>query len=246
MEKKGKQNADHQYTYGYGRYSVIGSVIMAITLIIGAIFIIINAIVRISNPTPINYNGMIIFAIIGIIINSAAVFITSAGKSLNQKAVKLHMLEDAIGWIIVLIGAVIMRFTDIVFIDSVLSVGMAIFILIYAIKNLKQSTMLLLEKIPENISLKVITDAIMDLDGVLDIHHIHIWSIDGINHCATMHIIAENCHAKIKNDVRNILKIYHIDDVTIEVESIEENCGYMEHFINQNRYHCHHAHTHHH
>ena len=122
LEVKSNKKPDNNYTYGYIRYSVLGSVITTLILLMGSIFVIYNAIVRIFNPVEINYNGMIIFAILGVVINFFAAYFTKEGYSLNQKAVNLHMLEDVLGWAVVLIGAIVMKFTNIIIIDSILSI----------------------------------------------------------------------------------------------------------------------------
>ena len=109
LEKKSKKKPDNKYTYGYTRYSILGAIITNSILITGSILVIINAVERIINPTEINYDGMIIFAVFGVIINFFAAQFTKEGDSLNQKAVNLHMLEDVLGWIVVLIGAIVIQ-----------------------------------------------------------------------------------------------------------------------------------------
>ena len=116
LEKKSKKRPDNVYTNGYLRFSVLGGLITTIILLIGSILVIVNSIRRFFNPIEINYDGMLIFAVIGVIINFIAAIVTKEGDSINQKAVNLHMLEDVLGWIVVLVGAVIMKFTDFVFI----------------------------------------------------------------------------------------------------------------------------------
>ena len=128
LEKRSKKQPDEKYTYGYARYSIIGGFITTLILLIGSAFVIYNAIIRIINPVEINYNGMIVFAVVGVIVNFSAAFFTREGDSLNQKAVNLHMLEDVLGWIVVLVGAVVMRFTDFSLIDPIMSVGVSLFI----------------------------------------------------------------------------------------------------------------------
>ena len=151
LEKKSKKKADNKYTYGYVRYSVLGGVITTVILMIGSIFVIYNAIQRLFNPVSINYSGMLIFALIGVILNTLAALITKDGNSINQHAVNLHMLEDAFGWIVVFVGAIIMKFTDISVIDPIMSIGVAIFILINTLKNLKVVLDIFLEKTPTEI-----------------------------------------------------------------------------------------------
>ena len=133
LEKKSKKQPDEIYTYGYKRFSVMGSLITTVVLLFGSIAVIYNSVIRIFNPVEIDYGGMIVFAIIGVIVNFIAAWFTKEGDSLNQKAVNLHMAEDVLGWVVVLIGAIVMQFTDFVIIDSIMSVVVAIFILINAL-----------------------------------------------------------------------------------------------------------------
>ena len=109
LEKKSKKEPDNIYTYGYIRYSILGALITTVILITGSIFVIINALIRLFNPVTINYDGMLILSIIGIIFNLLAAYMTKEGDSLNQKSVNLHMLEDVFGWIVVLIGSLLIK-----------------------------------------------------------------------------------------------------------------------------------------
>lgn len=224
LEKKSKKQPDATYTYGYARYSVIGSVITTLILLFGSVMVIVNAIGRIINPVEINYNGMIIFAVIGVIVNFGAAYLTKEGDSLNQKAVNLHMLEDVLGWVVVLIGAVVMRFTDISVIDPVMSVAVAVFILVNAIRNLKEVLDLFLEKAPHGISVEEIKEHVSEIEGVLDVHHIHIWSMDGHNNYATMHVVTEEEPHSIKHKIRDELQEHGIAHVTLELEGKDEGC----------------------
>lgn len=246
LEKKSKKQPDDIYTYGYARFSVIGSVVTTLILLFGSVMVIYNAVLRIFNPVQINYNGMIVFAIVGVVINFVAAYFTKDGDSLNQKAVNLHMLEDVLGWIVVFIGAIVMRFTDIAIIDSVMSFAVAAFILMNAIKNLKEVLDLFLEKIPHNISIEEIKEHITEIDGVNGVHHIHIWSMDGHHNYATMHIVAdENSHI-IKDKIREELKEHGIGHVTLEFESPTDHCHEEYCHIEFNNSHSHSHHHHHH
>jgi len=245
IEKKSKQKPDDVYTYGYSRYSVIGSVITTLILLFGSAVVIYNAVNRIINPVHINYNGMIIFAVVGVLVNFLAAFFTREGDSLNQKAVNLHMLEDVLGWIVVLIGAIVMRFTDISIIDPILSVGVAIFIFINAIKNLKEALDLFLEKIPNDIDIREIKEHLINIDGISDVHHIHIWSLDGQNNFATMHIVTNEDSKSIKTEIREELAEHGISHVTLELEKEGEHCHDTECNINTNIQSCSHHHHHH-
>ena len=242
LEKKSKKKPDNKYTYGYARYSVIGSLITTIILIIGSILVVLSSIKRIINPVNINYNGMIIFAVIGVIVNFLAAYFTKSGNSLNQKAVNLHMLEDVLGWIVVLVGAIIMGFTDIKIIDPILSILVALFIFINALKNLKLIVDLFLEKTPKGINIDEIKEHILKIKGVKDVHHIHVWSLDGYNNYATIHIVSNDKNNDIKKLVKEELKEKGINHTTIEFEKIGEECCEEECEVNVDSKIAHHHH----
>ena len=217
LERKSRQKPDNTHTYGYLRYSVVGSVLTTMILLIGSIMVIFNAVEKIKNPGEINYNGMLIFAVIGVAVNFLAAYFTREGDSLNQKAVNLHMLEDVLGWAVVLVGALVMKFTDFALIDPLMSIGVAVFILINALKNLKEALDLFLEKTPKDIVLDEIESHIMSIDGVEDVHHIHIWSLDGHSNFATMHIVTNEDSHLIKDKVREELMEHGIAHSTLEL-----------------------------
>ena len=245
LEKKSKKKPDDKYTYGYIRYSVIGSTITTIILILGSLFVIYNAIKRIINPVDINYNGMITFAVVGVVVNFLAAYFTKDGHSLNQKSVNLHMLEDVLGWAVVLIGAIIMRFTDIRIIDPILSILVALFIFKNAVSNFKSILDLFLEKTPNGISISELKEHLLKREGIKNVHHVHIWSIDGYNNYATMHIVVNGDTKKIKKLVKEELKEHDISHTTIEIEDSDEICEDETCKIDTEHQHSHHHHHHH-
>lgn len=243
LEKKSTKSPDSTHTYGYLRYSVLGSVITTVFLLVGSCLIIINSIKRILNPIEVNYNGMIIFAVIGAIVNLIAASVTHSGDSLNEKAVNLHMLEDVLGWIVVLIGAVVMKFTDISLLDPLLSIGVAVFILINAVKNLGEVLDIFLEKTPHNIRVDEIKNELMQIEGVLDAHHIHISSIDGTQNIATLHIVTNGDFKDIKHKVKHKMEHFGIGHTTVELETEDEHCH--DTVCSPKSVHHHHHHHHH-
>ncbi len=242
LEKKSKKKPDDVYTYGYARYSVIGSVITTLILLFGSLAVIYNAVIRLFAPVKINYNGMIIFAVVGVAVNYTAAFFTREGDSLNQKAVNLHMLEDVLGWTVVLVGAVIMRFTDISLLDPIMSISLAAFIFINAVKNLKEALDLFLEKTPHGIAVSEIKDHIIEIDGVIGVHHIHTWSLDGHNNFATMHIVTNDDAHTIKEKIREELSEHGISHATLEIENEGEECRFESCVINTEHHTGHHHH----
>ena len=227
LEKKSKKKADNKYTYGYIRYSVLGGVITTTILLVGSILVIIGACKRLINPVEVNYSGMIIFALFGVILNFIAAYVTREGDSINQRSVNLHMLEDVLGWIVVLVGAIIMNFTDISIIDPIMSIGVSTYILFHSLKNFKIILDLFLEKTPKDIDIDELKEHLIKIDGVEDIHHIHVWSIDGYHNYATMHIVTKSKDiAHIKKEIREELNEHNIGHSILETE--DEVCDEIE------------------
>lgn len=249
LEKKSKKQPDKKYTYGYARYSVLGGLITSLILLLGSCLVIYNAVLRIIDPTEINYDGMIVFAVVGVAINLCAAIFTREGGSINQRAVNLHMIEDVLGWIVVLIGAVVMRFTDIAMIDPIMSIGVALFIFVNVLRGFKDIFDLFLEKAPSDIDLDEIKEHLRAIDGVIDVHHVHIWSMDGQANYATMHVVCYGDAHEIKECVREELSEHGISHATLELEAVGEHCHETECHVEHNNcghHHHHHHHGHHH
>lgn len=246
LERKSKQKPNSRYTFGYGRFSVLGSLITTLILLLGSVLMIYHAIGRIIVPTQINYSGMILFSIIGVAVNLTAAIITHSGTSLNQKAVNLHMLEDVLGWFVVLIGSVAMRFTNYAILDPLISICVSLFILVHAIRNFKQTMELFLEKVPHGIDVSTIKDQLLTIEGIEDVHHIHLWSLDGENISVTMHIVTECDPVPMKNQIRSKLRVLGITHSTLELETTNEKCKdklcHPTHAACSP--HCHHGHSH--
>ena len=244
LERKSKKQPDNSYTYGYARFSVLGGVITSLILLLGSGLVIYNAVIRLAAPQPVNYDGMVVFAVVGVCVNFAAAYVTHDGPSLNQKAVNLHMLEDVLGWVVVLVGAVVMRLTDWWFLDPVLSIGVAVFIFVNGAKNLKEAADLFLEKTPCGTDVQELKEHLCEIQGVLDVHHIHIRSLDGQRNYATMHIVTNEDAQQMKQAVRQELKEHGIGHVTLELEREEELCE--ETLCRLEEAECDHHHHHHH
>ena len=242
LERKSRQQADDRYTYGYLRFSVLGSLITTLILVFGSVAVIANAIDRIIHPAPVRYDGMILFAVVGLCVNAGAALMTHGGHSLNQKAVNLHMLEDVLGWAVVLAGAVVMRFTHFTLLDPLLSIAVAVYILLHAGSNMRQIADLFLQRTPREIDLSHLRQHLMTLPDIRDVHHIHIWSIDGENHCATMHIVADV--PTVKEAVRAELAEHGIVHSVLELEVPGEVCvaPHCHMHPREDTGHCHHHH----
>lgn len=243
FERKSRKQPDDKYTYGYARYSVLGGVITVLILILGSGIVVYNAVHRLVNPVAVDYNGMLILAAVGLVVNLIAAYFTHGGGSINQKAVNLHMLEDALGWIVILFGAAMIRFTEFYLLDPILSILVAAFILFHAFKNLKEILDIFLLKTPKNVNFERLKTHILSVDGVVDAHHIHLWTIDGDRIYATAHIVAKEYSKAIKTAVKEEFQEHGIEHVTLEMEVEGEECLDKECRVEG---HCKHHHCHHH
>ena len=222
LERRSVRRPDARHSYGYRRYSVLGSLITTVILLVGSALVIISSVTRLIHPVEVNYHGMIGFAVVGVVLNLAAALVTREGDSLNQRAVNLHMLEDVLGWAIVLVGAVIMNFTDLRLLDPLMSIGVSIFIAVHALGNLGSVLDLFLEKTPAGIDMAALTEQLQSLPGVENVHHLHIWSLDGESHRATLHAVVTAPDAKQR--LRDELKTHGISHATIETEAPGDLC----------------------
>ena len=242
LERKSKRAADNTYTYGYARFSVLGSVFTCGILLLGSVGVVVSAIGRLMRPVPIHYEGMILFAVVGVAVNLAAAYVTRQGDSLNQKAVNLHMLEDVLTWVVVLIGAVVMRYTDWAVIDPLVSIAVAVYIFIHAVGHLSEAADIFLEKVPDGYSVEDIKTCVEQIDGIENAHHIHIRSIDGYTHAVSLHIVAES--PSVKETVRAALQEMGVAHVTVEVEAEGEICGQPQCGLVEKQQYRHHHHHH--
>jgi cobalt-zinc-cadmium efflux system protein len=155
------------------------------------------------------------------------------------------MLEDVLGWVVVIIGATVMKFTDFYLLDPLLSIGVALFILINAVRNLTEILDIFLLKTPHGISVPEIKEHLLEIEGVTDVHHIHLWSIDGHNTYTTMHIVISGDAHSIKHSVRDELAEHGIVHATLETENAYEHCHEKECHVKASSHHGHHHHHHH-
>ena len=219
-------------------------------MLLGSGIVIYNAIIKLINPTPINHDGMILFAIVGVVVNFVASIYAGRGNSLNGRLVSLHMLEDVLTWIVVLVGGVVIKFTNFVLIDPILSIIVALYIIYNALKGLSKIVDLFILKTPQGITLEDIKKDIKGIDGVGGVYHLHVWSLDGINNVATLHAEIEGNAQLIKRSIRKELLKHSIVHATIEICEGKEDLvgceiGDLEKtHVNAHSHH-HHAHHHH-
>jgi cobalt-zinc-cadmium efflux system protein len=229
LDSKSKKAADNKFTLGYSRFSLLGALINSIVLIAGSVFVISEAIKRIISPEHSDAKGMLVFAIIGIAVNGYAAFKLSGGKTMNERVVSWHLIEDVLGWAAVLVASIIMMFTDNPYIDPALSLGITLFILYNVLKRLKETLQILLQGTPYDIDADAIKNEILQVKNVVSLHHMHIWSLEGEHHVFTTHVKTENINSfqqivELKYSIKQILKKYPFSHYTVEVELAEEMC----------------------
>jgi len=218
-EKKG----DAVYTFGYRRFSLLGALVMAITLIAGGLFVLAQAIPRIINPEPANAQGMILLAIVGVLVNGFAALRMHGGSSISERVVTWHFVEDVLGWIAVLIAAIAMWIWNIHLIDPILSILITLYVMWNIAKQLKETLVILLQGVPDGLTVELIESEMAKISGVLGIHHTHVWTQDGEHHVLSTHILCDpdcsirDCSA-LRTTVKERLSEMGIPHVTIEME----------------------------
>ncbi|MBN2540717.1 MAG: cation transporter [Bacilli bacterium] len=233
LEKKSKKKPDDFYTYGYRRYSLLGALISSLILLVGSVFIIIEAVKRLMNPEAINAQLVIYFSIVGILVNGLAAWNVSKGKTLNEKVISLHLLEDILGWVALFITAIIMVFTDIIALDAILSIAFTLFICYQVFKNIRSVFFVLLEKAPKGFDLDKIKSELERIEHVREIHHIHLWSLEGSFPLITLHaLLEENLDSEtitdIQQEIYDSLHHFGILHSTIQIEFNNSPCGEEE------------------
>ena len=233
FQKLSSKKRDVKFSFGYGRFSLLGAIVNSIVLVIGSIFVLYETIPRLLEPEPVNAKGMIAFAILGILVNGAAVLKLKKGSSINAKVVSLHLMEDVLGWVAVLIGIITLLFWDFPIIDSIMSLLITLYILFNVYKGFKHSFQVLLQGVPANLDVEKIREEMKkELSGISSIHDIHVWSLDGQYNILTMHLVVNEFGTpeeikKIKSDARKKLGDLGIDHATIEIETADEDCGFQ-------------------
>lgn len=223
------KEASDRFSYGYRRLTLFGALVNCIVLVIGSIWVLFEAIPRLSNPEMPVVEGMLGLAILGVVVNGYAVFKLKAGKTLNEKVLTWHLLEDVLGWVAVLIVSVVLLFVELPILDPLLSIGFTLFILFNVFKNLKSTLVLFLQATPDEKAQRNIETEILAMPEVKGIHHMHFWSLDGESHVLTAHLeLTKNlCVDEIislKKRVALALSSYHLSHTTIEFEFPDETC----------------------
>ncbi|MFO7743922.1 MAG: cation diffusion facilitator family transporter [Psychroflexus sp.] len=233
FQKLSNKGRTKNYSYGYKRFSLLGAIINAVVLAVGSIFILAHAVPQLFNPEETNAEGMFYLAILGVIVNGAAVLKLRKGESMNEKVVSLHLLEDVLGWAAVLVGSIIMMYFDAPFIDPLLSILISLYVIYNVYRNLKKSMLIILQATPSEISMEEVKSQLLELNEIIEIHDLHVWSLDGNYNVMSVHVRLEQDYklselSDLKEKIRSKLHDKSIEHVTIEIEAKDEDCSYLE------------------
>ena len=229
FQKLAKRGKDKAYSYGYKRFSLIGAVVNSIVLVVGSILILVEALPRLASPEATHTEGMFLLAILGVLVNGAAVLRLQRGHSINERVVSLHLLEDVLGWLAILVGSVVMHFFDLPIIDPILSIAIACFVLFNVFRNIRQTLRIILQGTPEDVDLERISTRLQQLPDIENVHDLHAWSMDGEYNVLTLHVTLREARtmaeqAELKATIRGILEKEHVQHATIEFETADETC----------------------
>ncbi|MET0391492.1 MAG: cation diffusion facilitator family transporter [Chitinophagaceae bacterium] len=223
FQRKSRQKRSGSFTYGYQRFSLAGALINALVLLTGSVFIIREAIGRLANPEQADPAGMLLLAVLGIVVNGVAMLRLRKGGSLNERVVSLHFLEDVLGWIAVLVGALVMLVADVPVLDPILSLLIACFVLFNVYRNIRPVITIILQAAPAGVSEENVRSLLQEEKEVKGLHDFRIWTLDGEHHVLTMHVtVKRNLDLKtaeaLKERIKTKLKELDILHATIEVE----------------------------
>lgn len=231
FEKISTRKEDRNYTLGYKRYSLLGALLTSVILLIGSTLVIVENVPKLLAPEKVNYDGMLVLGIVAIVVNTAASRVVSHGHSHNESILSLHFLEDILGWLAVILVSLILRFTDWYFLDPLLSLVIAGFILSKALPKFWENIQIFLDHVPSDVDLSQLYQEIAVLENVRAITQLNVWTTDGLEKYAMLHICLENPNllAETQAVLRQKLLAYGIAKVTIQTD--ESLQGHQEYCI---------------
>ena len=221
LETISNREEDRQYTLGYKRFSLLGAMLTAVILMIGSVLVILENITKIVHPQPVNEEGVLWLGIIAVGINVLASLVVRKGKTKNESILSLHFLEDTLGWLAVILMAIILRFTDWYILDPLLSLVISIFILTKAIPRFWSALKIFLDAVPEGVDIKQVKNDLEQLDHVVSVNQLNLWTMDGLEKNAIVHVCLEEIEQmeSCKEAIRGLLKSCGFQNVTIEVDA---------------------------
>lgn len=228
LNRLGQKRSDANFTYGYRRLSLFGALFNALVLVIGCVWILTEALLRFNQAIVPNAQGMMWLALLGVAVNGVAALQLSAGKTMNERVLNWHLLEDMLGWVVVLAAAIALHFVQWTWLDPALSMAFSLFILFNVLRSLKETLRLFAQANPDRKLSQQIIGALTSIKQVQGLHHFHMWSLDGDKHVVSAHIKLNksdaSSHADVKREINTRLKPFNIHHTTFELELADEHC----------------------
>ena len=225
LETISNREEDNQYTLGYKRFSLLGALVTSIILMIGSVLVILENIAKIFHPQPVNDEGILWLGIIAITINILSSLVVGKGKTTNESILTLHFLEDTLGWVAVILMAIVLRFTDWYILDPLLSLVISFFILSKVFPRFWSTLKIFLDAVPEGVETGDLEKDLEALTNVKSVNQLSIWSMDGLENNAIIHICIKDWEKimETKEAVRQFLEERGVQNITIEVDSSQIN-----------------------
>ena len=252
LESISNRKEDSHYTLGYKRFSLLGAMVTAVILMTGSGMVILENVSKLFHPQPVNEEGLLWLGIIAISVNVLASLVIRKGQTKNESILSLHFLEDTLGWLAVILMAIVLRFTDWYILDPLLSLAISFFILSKAIPRFWSTLKIFLDAVPEGVDIKQVKNDLEQLDNVASINQLNLWTMDGLEKNAIVHVCLNQMEQMevCKESIRDLLKERGFQNVTIEVDedlathrSHKRNIEELE--ASQSHGHDHHHHHHH-
>ena len=221
LETISNREEDSHYTLGYKRFSLLGAMVTAVILMTGSVLVILENITKLFNPQPVNDEGILWLGIIAVSINVLASLVVRKGKTKNESILSLHFLEDTLGWVAVILMAIVLRFTDWYILDPLLSLIISVFILSKALPRFWSTLKIFLDAVPEGVDIEQVKSDLDQLDRVASINQLNLWTMDGLEKNAIVHVCLKEIEKMevCKEAIRAMLKDYGFQNITIEVDA---------------------------
>ena len=221
LESISNREEDSHYTLGYKRFSLLGALVTAVILMTGSVLVILENITKLFHPQPVNDEGILWLGIIAVSINVLASLVVRKRKTKNESILSLHFLEDTLGWVAVILMAIVLRFSDWYILDPLLSLVISIFILSKAIPRFWSTLKIFLDAVPEGVDIQQVKSDLEQLDHVASINQLNLWTMDGLEKNAIVHVCLKKVeHMEVcKEAIRAMLKDYGFQNITIEVDA---------------------------
>lgn len=233
------------FSYGYRRLSLLSAILLSVMLLVGATVMIWKSGIAFSEPKLVNSAGMLCLSVLGTAVNLFAFLRIRNGHgshqhglhphgdhhdpkhNYNSRAIMLHLLEDVLGWIAVLLGAIMIYFTGWSWIDPLLAMVIGVYVLYNAVKNLSATMAVMLQALPKGLEVEQLEQDLRSIEGVNDIHDMHIWSLDGSYTVGTFHLVTSGMHSssQLMDKACAIFKKHKIDHPAVQWEDAQYNCS---------------------